>query len=168
MKHQSIFQNVLKKCGYKFFFIDFKQHRRISLQNKKKILYARLKNSNYHYFCPHVVPKKTRNTVYFFSFLFYFFITWSCDSRRGKRKVLCLKNIHILKYTYFKEKIHSVSCLTRSFLCLKIETIWVFAPCHKIALLFSFCTDVLLNPKPNSLFTMREESMDAFNFVFLC
>ena len=36
--------------------------------------------------------------------------------------------------------------------------------------MFGFCTDVLLNPNPNpnSIFTMREESMDACNFVFLC
>lgn len=78
-------------------------------------------------------------------------ITWSCDSR-GESENLFFSKME----TYFREKIHSVSCLTRSFLCLEIEPIWVFAPCHKNCIII------------NIIFTMREESMDACNFVFLC
>ena len=36
----------------------------------------------------------------------------------------------------------------------------------KISFLFDFCTDVLLNPNPSSIITMKEESMGACNFVF--
>ena len=49
------------------------------------------------------------------------------DSRGWKRKVRFSRK---LKYIWGK-KIHSLSCLTRVYLCAKIETIWVFDPCHK-------------------------------------
>ena len=38
----------------------------------------------------------------------------------------------------------------------------------KIVFLFDFCTDVLLNPNPSIIFTMREESKGACNFLFSC
>ena len=49
------------------------------------------------------------------------------DSRGWKRKVRFSRK---LKYIWGK-KIHSLSCLTRVYLCAKIETFWVFDPCHK-------------------------------------
>ena len=30
-----------------------------------------------------------------------------------------------------KKKMHKLSCLTKVYLCAKIETIWIFDPCHK-------------------------------------
>ena len=59
------------------------------------------------------------------------------DSRGWERKVrFSRKNL--------RKKIHSISFLTRVYLCAKIETIWIFGSCHKISFLFDFCTDVLL------------------------
>ena len=67
-------------------------------------------------------------------------MTRSIDSRGWKWKVcFCLK----LK-KHLRKKIHSLSCLTRVYLCGKIETIWIFDPAIKISFLFDFCTDVLL------------------------
>ena len=60
------------------------------------------------------------------------------DSRGRERKVrFSRKNL--------KKKIHGISFLTMVYLCAKIETIWIFGPCHKnFIFVFFFCTDVLL------------------------
>ena len=90
-------------------------------------------------------------------------ITWSCNSRGGKRKVHFHKNRNI-----FEGKIHSVSCLTRSFLYLKRNNLRFLRLATEISFLFDFCMDFLLNPNPSSIFTMKEESMGSGNFVFWC
>ena len=44
-----------------------------------------------------------------------------------------------------KKKIHSVSCLTRVYLCAEIETIWIFDPCHKNLIFVRFLHGCPLN-----------------------
>ena len=59
---QGYFAKLAQKNWLQIFFFDFKQLRRTSVQ-KKIFWYARLKNLSYLHFCPHVVPRKTRNAV---------------------------------------------------------------------------------------------------------
>ena len=46
--------------------------------------------------------------------------------------------------TYLRKKIHSLSCYNRVYLCAKIETIWVFDPCHKNSIFVWFLHDCSL------------------------
>ena len=49
------------------------------------------------------------------------------------------KFVFLEKKNIFEEKkIHSHSCLTRVYLCAKLETIWIFYPCHKNFILVWF------------------------------
>ena len=76
-------------------------------------------------------------------------MTRSIDSRGWKRKVRFSEKKK--NRLIWGKKIHSLSCLTRVYLCAKIETIWIFDSYHKISFLFDFCTDVLLSfhrPRP--------------------
>ena len=56
-----------------------------------------------------------------------------------------------------KKKIHSVSCLTRVYLCAEIETIWIFDPCHKNLIFVRFLHGCPLN-KDHLLYTSLANS----------
>ena len=47
-------------------------------------------------------------------------------------KFVFLENKNMLE----EKKMHNLSCLTKVYLCAKIESIWIFDPCHKK---FHFC-----------------------------
>ena len=46
---------------------------------------------------------------------------------------------------YLMKKIRSLSCLTRVYLCAKIETIWIFDPCHENVIFVWFLHGCTLN-----------------------
>ena len=70
-------------------------------------------------------------------------ISLKCEASESVQFSTCYDPIHRFwrvkaKSSFFSKikhvwgkKMHKLSCLTKVYLCAKIETIWIFDPCHK-------------------------------------
>ena len=71
------------------------------------------------------------------------------------------------KNVFDEKKIHSVSCLTRVYLCAEIEAIWIFDPCHKNLIFVRFLHGCPLN-KDHLLYTSLANSSHGGSWIRPC